>query len=48
MGSGTTAASALQEGRHYVGFELDKAYYKVALKRIGEGRSRVDIVCNET
>ena len=34
MGSGTTAVAAMQEGRHYIGFEIDKAYYDIAQKRI--------------
>lgn len=34
MGSGTTAVAALQEGRHYIGFELNKDYYDIAQKRI--------------
>ncbi|MBP5425067.1 MAG: hypothetical protein J6Y33_03225 [Prevotella sp.] len=33
MGSGTTAVAALQEGRHYIGFEIDKEYCDMALQR---------------
>ncbi len=36
MGSGTTAISAINTGRKYVGFELDKEYYGILSKRIAE------------
>lgn len=34
MGSGTTAIAAMREGRHFVGFETDRNYFDIALKRI--------------
>ena len=34
MGSGTTAIAAIQEGRNYIGSELNNEYYKAAKKRI--------------
>lgn len=34
IGSGTTAVAARNNGRHYIGFELDKAIYSVAHERI--------------
>lgn len=34
MGSGTTAVAALREGRHYIGYELDEEYYRIAQQRI--------------
>lgn len=34
MGSGTTGVAAIQEGRNFIGFELDEEYFKVAAKRI--------------
>ncbi len=34
IGSGTTAEAAVQLGRHYVGIELDDAYFKVAQERL--------------
>lgn len=41
MGSGTTAIAAMREGRHFIGFELNKEYYDVAAKRIkGEQNSQ--------
>lgn len=41
IGSGTTAIAAMREGRHFIGFELNKEYYDVAAKRIkGEQNSQ--------
>lgn len=34
MGCGTTAIAAIREGRHFIGFELDKEYFDKAQKRI--------------
>ncbi len=34
MGSGTTAIACLQEGRHFVGFEMDSEIHKVCVDRI--------------
>lgn len=36
LGSGTTAVCCLKEGRNYIGFEIDKAFYETCLKRIKE------------
>lgn len=36
MGSGTTAISAINTGRKYVGFELEKEYFDVLTTRIAE------------
>jgi site-specific DNA-methyltransferase (adenine-specific) len=36
MGSGTTAVAALRTGRHYIGYELNPQYIKIASKRIQE------------
>lgn len=38
MGSGTTALAALKSGRHYVGYELNTEYIRIARKRIQECR----------
>lgn len=35
MGSGQTAIAALATGRHYVGYEIDREYLRLAGKRIG-------------
>lgn len=34
MGSGTTAIACIDTDRHYIGYELDPEYYKVANNRI--------------
>lgn len=34
MGSGSTAIACLETGRHYIGYELDLEYYKIAQNRI--------------
>ena len=36
IGSGTTAISAINTNRNYIGFELDKNYFDIANKRIEE------------
>lgn len=36
MGSGTTGIACLNTGRNFVGFEIDKAYYDMAVERIKE------------
>lgn len=34
MGSGTTGVAAIQTGRNFIGMELDKTYFDIAIKRI--------------
>ena len=34
MGSGTTAIAAIRNKRHFIGFELSKEYYTMAMRRI--------------
>lgn len=36
IGSGTTALGCKNLNRHYIGFEIDKKYYNIALQRLGE------------
>ena len=36
MGSGTTAVACMNTNRNYIGFELDKEYYDLSIKRIKE------------
>lgn len=43
MGSGTTAAAAIQTNRHFIGFELNKEYYNIALNRINEQQLTLNI-----
>jgi len=39
MGSGSTGVAALNLNRKFIGIEIDKEYFKIAKKRIGECRS---------
>ena len=34
MGSGTTAVACKELGRHYIGFEIDKNYWQIAVDRV--------------
>lgn len=34
IGSGTTAVAALETGRRYIGYEIDKRYYTAAIERV--------------
>lgn len=43
MGSGTTAAAALDTNRNYIGFELDEYYFNVAEKRLNNHTTQTDI-----
>ena len=36
MGSGTTAIACINTNRNYIGFELDKEYYKSSIERINK------------
>ena len=36
MGSGTTALACIETGRNFIGFEKEKEYYDIAVKRIKE------------
>ena len=36
LGSGTTAVACILEHRNYIGFEINKKYYDISLKRISE------------
>jgi site-specific DNA-methyltransferase (adenine-specific) len=40
MGSGTTAAAAVRTGRHYVGYDTESEYVRIAEQRVGEERDR--------
>lgn len=42
IGSGTTAVAALMCDRHYIGFEMDKVYYEVAVKRLEDVKINLD------
>ena len=38
MGSGTTAVACIRSGRHFIGYETDKGYYDIAMRRISESK----------
>jgi modification methylase len=39
-GSGTTAVAATRSGRHYVGYDLDESYVRLAERRISDDQGR--------
>ena len=39
MGSGSTGVACVQEGRRFIGMELDPKYFEIAKRRIGEAKS---------
>lgn len=41
MGSGTTALACIKENRHFIGFELEKKYYDIAVQRIERERMQL-------
>ncbi len=41
LGSGTTAVACKELGRDYIGFEIDKTYYDIAVDRL-KGLSQID------
>ncbi len=40
-GSGSTAVAAVRSGRHYVGYDLDEAYIRLAETRVSDERRRL-------
>jgi site-specific DNA-methyltransferase (adenine-specific) len=44
IGSGTTAVAAIQTERHFVGYDLDESYIKLAESRIEEENRRLFLV----
>lgn len=43
IGSGSTALACIKTRRHYIGFELDKGYYDIAVGRIEEERRQLTL-----
>ncbi|MHA1409808.1 MAG: DNA-methyltransferase [Candidatus Odinarchaeia archaeon] len=41
IGSGTTALAAMISGRHYIGYEIEEKYIKIAEKRIKKARAQL-------
>lgn len=50
IGSGTTAIACINTNRNYIGFELDKGYYDIAVRRIEEAKRahEQDLFNNQT
>ena len=44
IGSGTTAIACINTNRHFIGCELDKGYYDIAVKRVEEARYKVKLL----
>lgn len=40
MGSGTTGIAAFRQGRHFIGIELDRAYFDIACRRIEQAQAQ--------
>ncbi|MGC8465219.1 MAG: DNA methyltransferase [Acidimicrobiales bacterium] len=47
LGSGTTAVAAARMDRHYVGYDLDESYIKLAQQRVGAEHHRLDLIAPE-
>ena len=43
MGSGTTAVACIREKRHWIGYELNPEYYKIATRRIDFERRQTSL-----
>lgn len=43
MGSGTTALACINEGRRYIGCEIDEEYHNVCMRRIKEETSKLTL-----
>lgn len=43
IGSGTTAVAAMRNGRHYLGFELNKEYWKSATDRVASEKLQLKL-----
>jgi DNA modification methylase len=41
MGSGTTGVAAVQEGRKFIGIEIEPKYFDIACKRIEEAQKQL-------
>jgi DNA modification methylase len=41
MGSGTTGVAAVQEGRKFIGIEIDENYFRIACERIERAQNQL-------
>lgn len=44
LGSGTTVVAALNTKRHYIGYELNPAYFKIARSRIDSAKNQISFM----
>lgn len=44
MGSGTTAIACIKTNRRFIGYELDKEYYDIAIQRIQEEQNQIKMM----
>jgi site-specific DNA-methyltransferase (adenine-specific)/modification methylase len=42
LGTGTTAVSCIEQGRHYIGFELEPKYFDICCKRLDDVEKTLD------
>jgi len=47
MGSGTTGVACVQTGRRFIGIEIDKCYFDIAIKRITEAQMQQRLPMSE-
>jgi len=43
IGSGTTAVASIQTGRNFIGYEINKEYYDIAVGRIKSAKSQTQL-----
>lgn len=48
IGSGTTAVAAKNNNRHYIGYEINNEFYKVAKNRLGEPYTKYSNITKKT
>ena len=46
MGSGTTAQVCIEEGRKFIGFEIDDNYHQICLDKISSCGTNLLTACN--
>jgi site-specific DNA-methyltransferase (adenine-specific) len=46
MGSGTTAQVCIEEGRNFIGFEIDNTYHQMCLDKISSCGTNLLTACN--
>lgn len=44
MGSGTTAVACLNTDRNFIGFEIDKEYFDIAIDRVENNATQLSLI----